>query len=138
MNEYTFDTLDIGLTESFKVNITANMLDSFKELSGDTNPMHMEDSYAHAHGYESRLVYGMLTASFYSRLAGMYLPGKYCILRSVEALFKSPVYVGDELEIVGTVMEKDERFGQATIKARVINADGRTVSRANIVVGFYE
>jgi 3-hydroxybutyryl-CoA dehydratase len=80
----------------------------------------------------------MLTASLYSTLAGMYLPGEKCILKSVEAYFKNPVYVGDTLKVSGIVKEKDDRFRQATVKAKIINQNGKTVSKATILVGFYE
>ena len=138
MNTYIFETFDIGLSESFEVQITEEMIHQFRLLSGDENPMHIDKQYAQEHGYESKLVYGMLTASFYSKLAGMYLPGQYCILKSVESFFERPVYVGDTLKITGKVKEKDDRFFQATVKAKITNQDGKTVSKANILVGFYE
>jgi 3-hydroxybutyryl-CoA dehydratase len=80
----------------------------------------------------------MLTASLYSTLAGMYLPGEKCILKSVETYFQNPVYVGDILNVSGVVKEKDERFQQVTVKAKITNQNGKTVSKATILVGFYE
>jgi len=138
MKEYRFDNCDIGATESFTVEVTETMMTLFKDLSGDENPMHMDSEYAKEHGYNERLVYGLLTSSFYSKLAGMYLPGKYCILKSVEVFFERPVYIGDVLTVTGRVKEKDERFTQMSIKANIKNQLGKTVSKANILVGFYE
>lgn len=138
MNTYKFDSFEIGIENSFEVTITEKMLDKFREISGDENPMHLDSIYAKKHGYESRLVYGMLTASFYSKLAGMYLPGRFCILKSVETFFDKPVYIGDTLKITGKVREKDDRFQQALVKAKISNQNGKTVSKANIIVGFYE
>lgn len=138
MKEYRFDNCDIGATESFTVEVTETMMTLFKDLSGDENPMHMDSEYAKEHGYNERLVYGLLTSSFYSKLAGMYLPGKYCILKSVEIFFERPVYIGDVLTVTGRVKEKDERFTQMSIKANIKNQLGKTVSKANILVGFYE
>ncbi len=138
MNEYSFETFHIGILETFSVKITEMMMKQFYEICRDGNPMHMDEKYAIMHGYKSKLVYGMLTSSFYSRLAGIYLPGKYCILKSVEIFFQRPVYVGDELSITGRVKDKDERFRQALVKAKISNQEGKTVSKANIMVGFYE
>lgn len=138
MNDYKFDTLNIGVDAEFEVIITEKMMLQFREISGDENPMHLDAEYAIKHGYESNIVYGLLTASFYSKLAGMFLPGKYCILKSVETFFERPVYIGDVLRIYGKVKEKDDRFQQATVKAKIINQHNKTVSKANILVGFYE
>lgn len=138
MNEFHFEDFEVGVTASFDTDITENMMKKFLDVCDDTNPMHMDDTYALKYGYSSRLVYGMLTASFYSKLAGCYLPGKFCILKSVESFFERPVYIGDTLTVTGRVKEKDERFKQATVKARIKNQHGETVSKANILVGFYE
>ncbi len=138
MNEYTYDTIEVGIEESFSVKITEDMLADFKKISGDENPMHIDDAYAVEHGFSAKIVYGMLTASFYSRLAGMYLPGKYCILKAVESFFERPVYVNDTLLVKGKVKEKDDRFNQIVIKAKITNSGGKTVSKANIIAGFYE
>lgn len=138
MNEYKFDSIAVGDNECFEVTISEDKMSLFKDISGDINPMHIDDNYAQKHGYSSRLVYGMLTASFYSTLVGVYLPGRFCILKSVESGFERPVYLGDRLTVSGRVIEKDERFQQLTIKARIVNQEGKTVSKAKILVGFYE
>ena len=138
MNEFKFDTIEVGFENSFVVKVSEEMLSMFKQMSGDENPMHIDDEYAQKYGFDSKIVYGMLTASFYSKLAGMYIPGKYCILKSVETFFQNPVYVGDELVVKGIVKDKDERFRQIVVKAKIINSRGKTVSKANIIAGFYE
>lgn len=138
MNEYCYDNIKIGLVESFTVQITEDMMQKFRDISGDENPMHIDEKYAQAHGCRYRLVYGMLTSSFYSKFAGEFLPGKFCVLKSVESFFDRPVYVGDVLTVSGRVKDKDERFQQVLVKVKITNQDGKTVSRANILAGFYE
>lgn len=138
MNTFNFCEFEIGFKLSFNTEITLDKMNHFFAICGDENPMHMSDEYAQSKGFKSRLVYGMLTASLYSTLAGMYLPGEKCILKSVEAFFQKPVYIGDVLTITGCVAEKDDRFQQATVKAKITNQNGKTVSKANILVGFYE
>lgn len=138
MNDYNFSNFDIGTTASFSVTITPDKMDSFLSICGDENPMHMSDDYARGKGFSSRLVYGMLTASMYSTLAGVYLPGEKCILKEVNTSFQKPVYIGDTLTITGKVKEKDSRFNQATVNAKIVNQNGQTVSKAKILVGFYE
>lgn len=132
MNHYTIDELKIGMTESFTVQVTEDMQEKFTEVSGDTNPMHLDEEYAKKHGFEGRLVYGMLTGSLYSRLAGVYLPGEHCVLQEVRARFHAPVYIGETLTVMGTVEEQHEAVRTVKIKAVIINENGKKVSSATI------
>lgn len=135
MNHYTFSELTEGLSAEFTVTVTEKMHQSFTELTGDVNPMHMTDEYARTQGYEAKLVYGMLTASLYSTLVGVYLPGEYCLFHEVHTTFNAPVYVGDTLTISGKIIELHEGFKRAKIKAQVVNQKGKKVSRATLTVG---
>lgn len=135
MNHYTISQLEIGQKETFTVCISEEMQEAFMKLTGDVNPMHMEDAYAREKGFEGRLVYGMLTASFYSTLVGVYLPGEKCLFQECDVSWRKPVYIGDELIITGEVKEKDERWQRVTIKAHMVNQNGEKVSKATLVVG---
>ena len=85
MNHYTLTEMTPGLTESFTVTVTEEMMRQFCALSGDISPIHMDEDYAKARGYAGRVVYGMLGASFFSTLAGVYLPGEHCLLIIIRA-----------------------------------------------------
>lgn len=135
MNHYTLEELSVGLTESFQVTVTEEMQNRFTEMTGDVNPMHMTDDYASEHGYQGRLVYGMLTASFYSTLVGVYLPGEHCVFHEIHTTFNAPVYIGDVLTVTGKVTEIHEGFKRVKIQAFIKNAEGKKVSRATITVG---
>ena len=132
MNTYTIEELKIGMTETFTVRGTEEMQEAFEKLSGDENPMHKDEAYAREHGMEGRLVYGMLTSSFYSRLAGMYLPGEHCVLQEVRSRFHSPVYIGDTLTVLGTVEEIHESTRMIKVKGMIMNQNGKKVSSAQI------
>ena len=86
-------------------------------------------------GYAGRVTYGMLTASFLSTLAGVYLPGKWCLIQRVETDFPKPVYPGDTLTVTGTVKEKDETFRHITLAVRIRNQAGDTVLRGKMRLG---
>lgn len=133
MNYYSIDELEVGKEEKFTVYITEDMQKSFMMLTGDINPMHLDEEYAKENGFHNRIVYGMLTASFYSTLAGVYLPGKRCLLLECNAAFKKPVYIGDKLTITGQIKEKDERLNRVIIKAYITNQNGIKVSRATMI-----
>ena len=136
MNEYTIETIKPGDSASFTRKADEAWFDMFRQITDDGNPLHVEEDFAHAQGFQDRVLYGMCTASLYSTLAGVYLPGKYCLLERVDAKFVKPVYVGDVLTVSGTVTEVDERFARIEVKAEIRNQNGEKVSRAKITAGF--
>lgn len=135
MNRYTIEEIEVGMTASFPVTVTADMLESFHKLSGDDNPLHNDEAYAQERGYPGRVVFGMLCAGFYSTLAGVYLPGERCLLHEVNTKFKKPVFVGDTLTVSGTVSEKSEALRRITVKAVIKNQHGETVNKGTIQAG---
>lgn len=137
MNEYTFEEIEIGKSEVFEVQITEEMHNSFTRITGDINPMHVDEDYADSHGFGGgRLVYGMLTASFYSTLVGVYLPGKHSLFYECDTMFNKPVHIGDILQVMGTVIQKDEvPNNRVMIKGIIKNQQGEIVSRAKLIVG---
>lgn len=138
MNRYTMRELAIGQSESFTTTVTEEKMAQFCALTGDVSPIHMSDDAAKARGHKGRVVYGMLGASLFSTLAGVYLPGENCLLHSVEAKFAKPVYIGDELTVSGTVAELNDTFGLVVIKAKITNQDGVQVTRGLIKAGVEE
>lgn len=135
MNHYTLEELTVGHTEQFTTTVTEEKMAQFYALTGDCSPIHMDDAYAKTRGHSGRVVYGMLGASLFSTLAGVYLPGEHCLLHSVEAKFVKPVYVGDVLTVTGTVQEVNETFRTLTIKAAIKNQHGQKVTRGVIKAG---
>ena len=138
MNHYTWQDMAVGLCESFTVTVTEEKMRLFYRLTGDDSPIHMSDEAAQQRGHAGRVVYGMLGASLFSTLAGVYLPGSACLLHSVEAKFAKPVYVGDVLTVSGTVQEVNDTFRTITIKAAITNQHGKRVTRGMIQAGLKE
>ncbi|SFO36251.1 3-hydroxybutyryl-CoA dehydratase [Pseudobutyrivibrio sp. JW11] len=132
MNNYKFDELTVGMTESFKVLITEEMLDAFKGITGDVNPLHNDEEFAKAKGHPGRVAYGMLTASFLSTLAGVYIPGERSLIQQVETKFAKPVYIGDELTVTGEITELVESVQRLELKVTITNQDGKKVLRGTM------
>lgn len=135
MNHYRLADLTPGVTESFTVTITEEMMAQFYAITGDNSPIHMDADYATGRGYPGRVVYGMLGASFLSTLAGVYLPGEHCLLHGVDLKFAKPIFIGDTLTVTGVVDEVNDTFREITIKASIVNQDGKKVTRAVIRAG---
>ncbi len=138
MNEYRYEDIHIGMTESFSVRVTEEMMDSFRGITGDINPLHNDEAYAHEQGYDARVVYGMLTSSFLSTLAGVYLPGRRSLIRSVECKFPAPVLAGDELTITGEVTDMNDDYRFITLKVSIRNQQGVKVCRGKMEIGVTE
>lgn len=136
MNEFKFTDIKVGMEEQFQVTLTEDMLEKFKDITGDINPLHNDLEYAKSKGYDEKVVYGMLTSSFLSTLAGVYLPGKYSLIHEVDILFKKPVFISDSpLTIKGTVIEINEMFKQFKIKVEILNKNNEKVLRGTMKVG---
>ena len=135
MNHYRLADLTRGVTESFTGTITEEMMAQFYAITGDNSPIHMDADYAAGRGYPGRVVYGMLGASFLSTLAGVYLPGEHCLLHGVDLKFAKPIFIGDTLTVTGVVDEVNDTFREITIKASIVNQDGKKVTRAVIRAG---
>ena len=129
MNHYTLSELAVGQSENFTVTVTQEMMEDFYRLTGDDSPIHRSEEYAAGRGYPGRVVYGMLGASFFSTLAGVYLPGEHCLLHGVEAKFARPVFIGDTLTVKGTVTEVNDTFKEITVRAEIFNQEGKKVTR---------
>ena len=138
MKEYTNEEIQVGMSASFKKLITKEMEDSFRVITGDENPLHKEDDFAleiSGGNFKGHAAFGMLTASFYSTVAGMYLPGKYSLIHSFDEIsFMKPVFVGDELTVNAEVIDKDEALKMIRLKIIIKNQDNKKVSRAKMKV----
>ena len=135
MNRYSFGEMEVGHTEAFEVTVTEKQMQQFLDITADTNPLHNDSEFARKRNYQNKVVYGMLTASFLSTLAGVYLPGENSLIHSVEMKFMKPVYPGDTLLITGTVAEKIEAVQMLLLKVKITNQAGICVVKADMKVG---
>lgn len=135
MNEYTIQDCKAGMKESFQYTVTEQNQIDFCNVSGDVNPLHVDENFAQESGQPGRVVYGMLQGALYSQLVGVYLPGKYCLLQDIKISFMIPVYINDTLTIIGEVKDVDERYKRILVKAYMLNQHNKKVSRALISVG---
>ena len=138
MNDYRWADLSLGLSSRFDVVVDSDMMKAFGAVSGDENPLHCDAEFARKSGFPGVVVFGMLSSSFYSRLVGMYLPGKWALLHGIEIDFKAPVFVGDVLTVTGEIALLNDAYKRLEIKARIVNQAEKPVSRATIRVGVRE
>ena len=137
MNEYRWSDLSIGMQESFEVTFTDAMSKTFAQLSGDTNPLHVDHDYAETAGFPRPVLFGMLTSSLYSRLVGVHLPGKFALLEGIDIDFNAPCHAGERLIVRGEISFLSDAFQRMEIKASIRKGDQKLVSKAIIRVGLH-
>ena len=121
LNELSYNDISIGRQESFIIKITESMVEKFSNLSGDLNPLHMDNEFAESSLFKKRIVHGMLLASFFSQLIGMKLPGKNSLYFSQTLNFRSPCYIDDEIQVIGKVIEKSDSTQIITVSTSIFN-----------------
>lgn len=136
LNEYTFEEIKLGMKESFEVNITESMENDFAKITGNYNPLATDTEYAATTNYKKRICPGMFTASFFSRLTGMHLPGKYALVYSQSLNFVNICYIGDQITVEGEVIEKNDATKLITINTVITNQDGKKLIYGKALVTF--
>jgi 3-hydroxybutyryl-CoA dehydratase len=105
LDGYCLEDLVVGMTARYARTITEADLVLFAGISGDSNPVHMNQTYALSTPFKGRIVHGMLSASFLSTAIATKLPGPGSIYVSQNLKFRAPVRIGDTVEARVTVSE---------------------------------
>ena len=105
LNGFYFEDLKVGTTEKFSKTISEADIQTFAEVSGDKNPLHLNPEYAKETVFRGCIAHGILTASFISTVIGTRMPGPGCIYVTQNLIFKAPVRAGDMVKAVCTVTE---------------------------------
>ncbi|WP_298916580.1 MaoC family dehydratase [uncultured Algimonas sp.] len=113
---YYLDDLEIGMSASTTATITAEMIDTFAQITGDHNPIHVDDAAARAAGFDGRIAHGALSASFISAVLGNNLPGPGAVFVELNLRFRKPAMIGDEVTAVAVVEEINDRTGRVRMK----------------------
>ena len=111
--------LSIGQKVEFTEVISELMVQEFAKLSGDYNPQHMDESYATKTRFKKRICHGMLLASLFSRLVGMYLPGKHSLYFSQSLNFLYPAFINDKVMVEGEIVKISRSTGIITLKTKI-------------------
>jgi len=135
-SEYSFDEIELGMQKSFKVDISKNMLDVFGRDTGDYNPLHMSEEYASSTSFKKRVCSGMFLSSFFSRLVGMYLPGKHALHISQSLTFVNPCFIGETITVEGKVIDKSPATKIIKLETTITNESGKRVidGKARVIV----
>ena len=129
----TFNDLKVGQTASLTKTITEEDLNHFIAITGDENPLHIDESFAKQTFFGQRIAHGMLSASLFSTLVGMHIPGIGAIYKSQTLEFLLPVFIGDTLCAWFEIISIDTENKEIKIKSWIKNQDGKNVIEGRAV-----
>lgn len=128
----------VGDTASISKTITDEDIHAFTSLSGDNNPLHLNDKYAATTRFGGRIAHGMLGASLISAVLGTKLPGTGTIYLSQTLNFRAPVFPGDHITARATISKIKEGKPIITLDTVCENQRGEIVISGEAVVLFEE
>ena len=133
MNGLRLEDLSLGQTTEISHTVTDADIRAFAEVSGDNNPVHLDEAYAAATPFKTRIAHGMLSAGYISAVLGTRLPGPGAIYISQTMNFKRPVRIGDEVITRATVSAIDAERARVTLST-VCEVAGKAVVEGEAVV----
>lgn len=131
MKGLTIQEIQIGDVSTFTKTVTEADITLYAGLSGDFNPAHVNAVEAEKGIFGRRIAHGMLSAGFISTVLGTQLPGPGTIYMGQELRFVKPVFIGDTVTAVCTVVERIEEKNRIKLETVVKNQDGE-----NVITGF--
>ena len=126
-NKIPLEEIEIGVCVSYSQTITDADIKAFAGISGDRNPVHLDENYAQNSKFKKRIAHGMMTASYFSALFGTKIPGEGCVYTYQSLNFKRPVYINDTVEATVTVTEVDVEKRRVKFKT-VCKVDNKIVT----------
>jgi len=120
-NEYS--DVVVGTVFSFTRTISEAHVKTFAELTGDFNPLHVDQEFGVASKFRKNVAHGMLTASLFSTLMGMHWPGEKCLYLSQNTQFKKPMFYGETIEVRGTILKKVDALKMIKVLTEVYRGE---------------
>ena len=130
---YCFEDLQLGMEASFARTVAESDILGFATVTGDKNPVHLDEAYAAKTMFKTRIAHGMLTASYISAVFGMELPGPGAIYVSQTLNFRGPVKIGDRVIAKVTLVELLPAKRRARFDC-VCTVDGKSVLEGEAVL----
>lgn len=127
------EELELGQTVSVLKTVSDRDIQLFAEVTGDTNPVHLDEDFAQQTAFGGRIAHGMLSAGLISAAIGTHLPGPGAIYLDQQLKFRQPIRPGDEVETRITVTDINARRRRVTLSTDCY-VDGRKVTQGEAIV----
>jgi 3-hydroxybutyryl-CoA dehydratase len=132
--ELAYEDIQIGDEASISQTITEPHVVTFAQLTGDTNPVHLDAEYAARSMFGERIAHGMLVAGLISAALGTRLPGPNSIYLGQDLKFTAPVKIGDTVTVTVTVTEKRDDKRIIKLRTIAVSQRGETVVDGTAVI----
>lgn len=129
MEGIPYEKIEVGAKASFAKTISETDVYLFAGISGDFNPLHVNEEYARTTPFGTRIAHGTLAASLLATVLGMKLPGPGTLAIEVRQKFKKPVHFNDTITCMVEVITKVERLRVIDMRVVWTNQKGETVMR---------
>lgn len=129
-----FSELQVGQEHEASFVVSDDMVRTFADITGDKNPVHLDEDYARNTRFKKRICHGMLVASLISKVLGMDFPGPGTILVKQQLVYRAPVFVGETVTVHVKVIEKREEKHRAVLSTNVLKVDGTVAIEAQAEV----
>lgn len=113
---YKYEDLEIGMYHETEHVIEESDIQAFADVSGDHNPLHMDEEFARTTVFGERIAHGALTASYISGILGNNLPGPGAIFTHLSMRFRRPVFIGSTVMVRAEVTDKQDKGHRVTLK----------------------
>ena len=130
----TLKRLSVGQTYKTSFAITAELIESFARVTGDSNPIHLDEDYARQTIFEKRVAQGMLGAGLLSGVLGCQFPGTGTIYLSQTLKFLKPVFIGDEITLRLEVLEIIKAKNRVRLETTFTNQKNKAVITGEALV----
>ncbi len=128
------EDLSVGQSAERVHQVTEADIEAFAAVSGDTNPVHMDEAYAAATQFKGRIAHGMLGASYLSALLGNDLPGPGSVYLSQSLRFRRPIRIGDVVTARVRVTAIDADKARVTLETLCLVDDKTAVDGEAVVM----
>ena len=118
VQQYFLEDLEVGMRAEYAREVTQDMIECFAEVSGDFNPLHLDEEYARATMFKGRIAHGILSAGFISKVFGTVMPGRGSVYISQTLRFLGPVRIGDTVVTTVEVTAIDPVKRRVAFKSR--------------------
>ena len=119
MNDNTYDALEVGQTFTVDRHITAEDVQKFADVTGDDNPLHIDEAFAAGTRFGKPIAHGVLLLGIISKVLGRDFPGPGSIAVSISSKFLRPVPVDSTITVEVRVAEKLEKYRHVKLKVYV-------------------
>lgn len=134
--EKNFIDFQVGEKAQFEILITPGLIVAFAELSEDRNPLHTDETFARSTPFGHTIAHGMIGGALFSRLVGMYMPGRYALYMSQTLKFNKPIFPGTDVLVSGEIVQKVDAFKVLKIHTTISDkATGELLTDGEAAVG---